>query len=305
MKLIFLAAVLVAGLVVSLALVVDKKEFVTHKKESALVRFDVKDFPEHGISLIVPSNPSFADMEAKLTQSTPTSIGNSYSVFLKNAGGRAVVGYRIKWECLDSRGDVSRRDASNIVSWIFLHGEEPDRRMALNRSKEIIRPDSIWLISFGSPARPLERDSDEAAFGTTAFDEGGEAETTEGCASVTVIADGIFFDDGTFIGPDTTGFFTEVKSQMDARYEILRGVQDDLNAGKGADEIFRRLERIRDQESVTLGEHPTPDEYRTYFRNLFAQDILGNKELWGPDKAIEEVNLLLSRPWVNLRKLSP
>ena len=303
MKFIFLALVIVVGLVVSVALVINKKEFVTHKKESALVRFDVKDFPEHGISLIVPSDPSVADMKAKLTNAKFTSIGNSYSVFLKNTGSRAVVGYRIKWECVDSRGDASVRDVSNIVSWIFLHGEESDHRMALNRSKEIIKPGSIWLISFGSPAQPLEREGDEATFSTTKFDGSGEAETIEGCASVTVIADGIFFDDGTFIGPDTTSFFTEVKSQMDARYEILRGVQNDLKAGKKVDEIFRRLEKIRDQESVRLGEHPTSDEFRTYFRNLFARDVLGNKEVGGADKAIEDVQLLLSKPWVNLRKL--
>lgn len=280
MKLIILALVLVVALVVSVAL-------ITHKKESALVRFNVEDFPEHGISLIAPSDPPFA---------------NSYSVLLKNTGSRAVVGYRIKWECVDSRGDISTRASSNIVSWIFLHGEESDRRTALNSSQEIINPDSIWLIPFGSPAQPFARNGAGAVSSTTVLDGSSEPEPLEGCASVTVIADGIFFDDGTFIGPDTT-LFTEVKSQMEARYEILQGVQNDLRAGKSADEIFRGLERIRDQESVELGENPTSDEFRTYFRNLFAQDLLGKKELWGADRALEEVLLLLSRPWVSLRKL--
>jgi len=298
MKFNFLAGILVVGLVLSVALVINKKEFVTHKKiKSSLVKFDVKDFPEHGISLIAPSDPSLADMEVKLTKPKFTSIANSYSAFLKNTGSRAVVGYRIKWECVDSRGEVSERDVSNIVSWIFLYGKESDRRMALNKSMEIIKPDSIWLISLDSPAQPLESDGNEVAFDTEV------AETIEGCASVTIIADGIFFDDGTFIGPDTTSFFTEVKSQMDARYEILRGVQDDLKAGKEPGEIFRGLEKIRDDESVQLGEQPTSDEFRIYFRNLFARDVLGKKELWGGDKAIKEAQVLLSKPWVNLRKL--
>lgn len=63
---------------------------------------------------------------------------------------------------------------------------------------------------------------------------------------MTVIADGIFFDDGTFIGPDTTDFFTEVKAQMDARRELLSEIRDELKAGKKADEVFGRLEAIRD-----------------------------------------------------------
>ena len=90
---------------------------------------------------------------------------------------------------------------------------------------------------------------------------------------------------------------------MDARYEILRGVQNELKSGKKASEIFRRLERVRDQEGVKLGEHPTADEFKSYFRNMFARDILGKNELWGADKAIEDVQLQLSKPWVNLRKL--
>ncbi len=105
------------------------------------------------------------------------------------------------------------------------------------------------------------------------------------------------------LSEDTTGFFTAVKSQMDARYEILRGVQNELKLGKKAGEIFRGLERIRDREGVKLGEHPTAGALRSCFRNIFARDVLGKKELLGADKAIEDVQLQLSKPWVNLRKL--
>ena len=309
MKFVFLALILVIGLAAGVALVISKKERVTPKTESAFVRFNVKDFPEHGITLIVPSDPSFGNLQVKLTKSESTSIDDSYSVFLENTSSRALVGYSIKWECFDGRGQASDRNlandrnVSNIVSWIFLHGEESVRRAAVNGSKEIIKPHSIWFISFDSPARPLDGGGDGVTFGATNLDESGGAETPQACTSMTVTADGIFFDDGTFIGPDTTGFFTAVKSQMDARYEILRGVQNELKAGKKAGEIFRGLERIRDQEDVKLGDRPTADEFRSYFRNMFARDVLGKKELWGADKAIEDVQLQLSKPWVNLRKL--
>lgn len=296
------AALLVVFLAASAALVINKKESAARKKERPPLRFEVKDFPERGILLIPPSDPAFARMEAALAPPEPAAMADSYSVFLKNDAGRAVVGYRIKWECVDGGGEVSAKDVSNVVSWIFLHGEEAARGAALGRSNEVIRPGTVWLISFGSSARPLEGSGDERAAGATRAEAGG-AETTAGCVGVTVIADGIFFDDGTFIGPDTTGFFTEVKSQMDARYEILRGVQNDLEAGKKPGEIFASLEKIRDRESVNLGERPTPDEFRTYFRNLFARDVLGRKQLWGADKALEDVRLTLSRPWVRLRKL--
>lgn len=278
------------------------------------MKFNARDFPEHGVSLFVPSDPSFDDLLAKLE---PPSIQDRYSVFLKNSSTRAVVGYSIKWQCFDDRGDTVDRNLSNdrnlnrIVSWVFLHGEEPDRRAVLNRSEDIIKPDSIWLINADGPARPMEGPVSSCSavdtFSITLFDESGRViETVQDCASTTVIADGIFFDDGTFIGPDTNGFFTEVKSQMDARYEIFRGVQNDLESGKKADEIFKELARICDLEGIgpgELGERPTAEKFRSFFRGLFARDVLGMKEVFGVDKTLEDVQLKLSKPWVTLRKL--
>lgn len=280
-----------------------RKGTVASEMKSAPVRFDAKDFPEHGILLITPSDPSFTHLEAKLTNRKGASIADSYSVFLKNTGSRAVVGYRIRWECVDGRGEVSRKDVSNIVSWIFLHGDESDRRSAINRSAEVINPGSTWFIAYGAGERPVEGRDADATSRPSAFEEGERPAALAGCSGVTVIADGIFFDDGTFVGPDTTDFFTEVSSQLEARYEILRGVRDDVAAGKKPDEIFKRLEVIRDRNSVKLGYHPTRDEYLSYFRGLFAQDVLGTKELRGGDGAIEEAQSLLSKPWVTLRKL--
>ena len=113
---------------------------------------------------------------------------------------------------------------------------------------------------------------------------------------MTVSADGVFFDDGTFMGPDTTNFFAKVKTQMDVRYEILQGVENELQSGKNPAEVFKRLEQIRDFEETQGG----TDETRSYFRALFARDVVGMKNTWGTEKAIKTVELQLSRPWVKL-----
>lgn len=305
MKFVFLVLLIVLGLAASIALVGSQKELISHKKESALMRFDARDFPEHGVSLIVPSDPSFGHLLTKLES---TSNHDPYSVLLKNSGTRAVVGYSINWQCFDDSRETSDRNLSNdrnfnkIVSWVFLHGKESDRKEAMNRSEDIIKPHSIWLISSDS-ARPVEGSRDAGAFSTTTVYESSEIKTMRDCVSMTVTVDAIFFDDGTFIGPDTSSFFTKVKSEMDARYEILRGVQNDLKSGRKADEIFKELERVRDLEAVRLGELATADEFRAFFRNLYARDVLGRKEFYGADKAIADIQLQLSKPWVTLRRL--
>lgn len=238
----------------------------------------VKDLPERGISLIAPGNPSFESLAATLPEAAARSARESYAVFLKNTGPLAVVGYRIKWECLKCNGEPFRQDRSDITSWIFLHGEAEERKQIVGRAEEIIKPNETWLIAFDGPARPLK---DLAAVQPQEFGEGAKL---EGFKSITVIADGIFFDDGTFIGPDTTNFFTEVKSQMDARHDLLREIQTDLKSGKKVDEVFAGLEAVRNQERVNLGDDPSPGEFYAYFKRLFVQNVLGKKIIGGRKK---------------------
>ena len=135
------------------------------------------------------------------------------------------------------------------------------------------------------------------------LDQATLTEVQAACPTMTVTADGIFFDDGTFIGPDANNFFAKVKTQMDARYEVLQGVQSDLKSGKNPTEVFRGLEQIRDRERHLSGGEMTMNELRSFYHSMFAQDVLGMKEMWGVDGAIANVQRQLSRPWVKLRKL--
>ncbi|HWN11291.1 MAG TPA: hypothetical protein VNO50_18795 [Pyrinomonadaceae bacterium] len=306
MKFIFLALILVLGLAASVAFVGSKKKSINQKEESEVLRYDAQDFPEHGVSLIVPSDPAFGHLLTKL-ESAP--ILDPYSVLLKNTSNRAVVGYSLQWQCFDGAPETSHRSLSNdrnlnrIVSWVFLHGEESNRKAAINGSEDVVKPHSTWLISSDGSARSLGLNRVEVPFAKTPdASYGGGA--LNGCASMTVIADGIFFEDGTFIGPDTNALFTRVKSEMDARHELFQEIDNDLKSGKKVEEIFKELERIRDAEVVRLGERPSADDLRAFFRNLFAKDLLGRKEFFGIDKAIEDIQLQLSKPWVTLRKLS-
>lgn len=109
-------------------------------------------------------------------------------------------------------------------------------------------------------------------------------------SKVTISLDGLFFDDGTFLGADTIGFFNEVKSQMDARYEIISEVENGVKSGANVDGILRKLEQIASQPMPDLGESPSRSEYMNSFRILIAKDILGMKAVFGTKKAIEDVH---------------
>jgi hypothetical protein len=275
-----------------------ENETVAPKTETSAVKFNVKGLPEHSVSLIAPSDPI-------LPGGRSVSV-NPYSVVLRNNSSKAVVGYSIKWECFDGKRESPTRDMShdrkfsNSLGFAFMYGEESERRAILNNADEVIEPNSTWLISPDFPARKINGRVEEIS---TGHDQATLAEVQAACPIMTVTLDGVFFDDGTFIGPDTNDFFAKVKTQMDVRHEVLRGVQSDLKSGKDSTEVFRGLEQIRDRERQVSGGEMTMNELRSFYRHMFAQDVLGMKEMWGADGAIANVQRQLSRPWVTLRKL--
>jgi hypothetical protein len=259
-----------------------------------VVKYNLEDLAHHRISLLAPTD--VASTKGKAVPVDP------YSVLLKNTSTHSVVGYCIKWECSNGKTETSARELafnrifSHIVGVAFLYGEEAERRSMLNRLEDVIKPRSTWLIANDYPASNINENVNAK------LAEAAIAQVNAACPVMRVTLDGVFFDDGTFIGPDTTQFFARIKTQMDARYEILQGVHNELKAGKTTAEVFRGLEQIPDREGhENVGQ--TIEELRAYFRNLFARDVLGKQAVWGADKAIEEVQQLLSKPWVNLRKL--
>jgi hypothetical protein len=269
-----------------------------------MVDFPTRDFPEHGIHLIGPSNPSFAKLAARLVKSkegTTAADLPPYSVFLNNTSGRSIVAYSIIWECVDKKGSTVDKSLSNIIFYVFLHGDEAERNKVMAGAEGIIGPNSTWFISLDLPARRVEGISEgqieESIFVSQA------QEISREFSKVTISLDGLFFDDGTFLGADTTGFFTEVKSQMDAQYEVLSEVESGLRSGAKVEEILRKLEQIAGPPMPELGVSPSRTEYMNFFRILFAKNVLGMKNVFGTDKAIEDVHQQLSKPWVHLRRL--
>ena len=273
-------------------------EAVAPTMETPAVKFNVRGLSEHSVSLIAPSDP--------ILTGGRTAFVDPYSVALRNTSSKAVVGYSIKWECFDGKTESASRDMShdrkfsNSLGFAFMYGEESERRAVLKNADEVIQPNSTWLISPDLPARKLSGPLEEIS---TGHDQATVADFQAVCPTITITLDGVFFDDGTFIGPDTNDFFAKVKTQMDVRHEVLQGVQSDLKAGKNPTEVFKGLEQMRDRERHMSGGEMTMNDLRSFYRHMFARDVLGMKEMWGADGAIANVQRQLSRNWVTLRKL--
>ena len=285
-------AFLVLAIIFSLA--VSTRKTVNNKPDGSFVKYNIKDLPKYAISLLAPSDSA---LSKELKPIDP------YSVFLRNTSSRPIVGYSIKWECFDSKNESARRNTFNDrhlrsnLGVVFMYGEETDRKAILNRLEEVIWPNSTWLISYDLPARRIgtvtKEDSPEV-------DEAAVAELGAVCPEMTITLDGVFFDDGRFVGPDTIGFFTHVETHVAMRREVFQQVQSELKSGKTPTQVFQGLEQIANSKSTEPGGET--EMSRSDFRKLFAQDVLGMMNTWGVDKAIEKIQLRLSKPWVKPRK---
>lgn len=292
-----------------------------NRSAQAVVRINVKDLPEHGLSILAPSDPSFdALLSAVVASDEPVELLKPYSIFLKNTGGRSVIAYKLRWECAKADGTVIHKDSSISSAWVLMNEDGA----GVGDAPEVIRPNSIWFYSLVAPPRRLG-----AAAG--AVDSGGWAvvldrkkvaggsgsagrPTTAGAlqllntelgryASITVTLDGALFDDGTFVGPDASGFFGAVKAEVDAKFDLLAEIRNGRLRGKSEEEIFRTIDEAAGGPDVSLGPDSTADDYYKLHKKIFAQELLGYGQAVGRRLAMTRALKQLEKPWVRVRKL--
>lgn len=313
----FLIFVVIAMIFVSVGI------FINRGVRAVNVSINVKDLPEYGLHIIGPSDPSFDSMLAKATKDEPASVVElikPFTFFLSNTGSKHVIAYKFRWECTKPDGAVIYKDSSTSSAWIFTD-DVGDLNKALNKSQDIIKPNSTWLFSLGlaprqldnSPSRPEQsgvwatisnRTDSQENMGVPDQNQALKLLHNELAAytSITIVLDGVFFADGSFAGPDATGFFDAVKSEVDAKLDILNGFQEGIRKGKPSDEIFKEITDISDEPDVDLGPDSTASDYYRFHRKIFAQELLSQQQSSGSEQTIKHALKRLEKPWVKLRK---
>jgi hypothetical protein len=175
-------------------------------------------------------------------------------------------------------------------------------------SEGVIRPGAAWFSApsyLGVPYVSNIRGGDNAV--------GNKLEATEELnrlreelaqyTNITVSLDGAFFDDGTFVGPDSTGFFAKVEAMQNARYDLLSSVKKNIDQGRPPDEVFRNLKEIENGPAPDLSSSSSPTDYYSAFRKATAAELLRVRETSGDAKPVERVMQKLRKPWPVLRKV--
>ena len=278
------------------------------------IRMHVKDLPQHEFRLIGPSDPSFDERLKKELKGESNEVVDTlkpFSVFLENRSGKTVVAYLIQW-CF-TRADGSNQYYRKAVMnpQALMEGENLSSQ--LRRQSGQIEHDSAIFLSLLSPdgsgimrtdASPREIEElrkgkrpDQSSLLQRFGDQAAQF------AEITVSIDAAFFEDGTFVGPDSTNFFAQTKAVIDAKRDFLNELAAGVsNSSTNKALLYTHLQQTASEPVESIDSTSTPDDYYKYFKKLSAREFLKMKDVQGQDQAIETSLRPIKKPWAKLRK---
>jgi hypothetical protein len=119
------------------------------------------------------------------------------------------------------------------------------------------------------------------------------------CTTIGISIDGVVFEDGTFVGPDTTGLFSDVDAMFKARRDLLDEVA--LRFGRSVDEVLNYIEEIASS--------PLPDRkldreglYDLY-KKLEAEAVLRMRSATDDERVMEWLQHEHGQSWPRLKRL--
>ncbi|HKQ08003.1 MAG TPA: hypothetical protein VJ464_22950 [Blastocatellia bacterium] len=288
------------------------------------VKVKVKDYPEHGLKLIDSTDPSFQNHISAFSKGTHSPVVDSmklFSVLLKNVGDKAIVGYWMKWELVKADGTIVTCESGGINPAALMDGGSPGLEHLSVSSGYAIRPGSTQLVSpslslgedqaggigmlGGGYVKQANREQIQQAAQTgnlkMMMDQ--VARELQNYKSINVSLDGAFFEDGTFVGDDSTNYFAKIQANIDAKRDLLEEIAFALKHNDSEDEIFDYIKEVARQVNTASESGFTPTDYYSYQKRIYAEEMLRMRDAMGGHRAITVSLQALRKPWPKLKKL--
>ena len=212
------------------------------------VRFSKRDLPKQEVHIITSADPSFESTASTYFKNQSKSSNEElkpFSIFIKNSAKRTVVAYMLVWQLIRADGKIlTNRTAYSEPAMLMGEKMPNDPRF---KHTQAIEPSGVRCFSWSAPigegllvslgdghelgSEQLQKSQGDAAVRVALTNELAQA------TDLTVSIDGLFFDDGTFIGPNTTGFFERMQAIVNAKLDLVRDITEAASEGKGGRSI--------------------------------------------------------------------
>ena len=296
--------------------------WTTREAKAVSVQINIKDLPGYDLKLIAPTDPLFNGKFSTLLKNRPNSLAESlkaYSVLLENTGKKTVIGYRLRWDLIKADGTVSMRQAGGVNMGAFMDEARSGLENPSLSTGFAIGPRALVFVSLAGSSG----DSDNGGINGYAYGSANRAildqlrqgakdkqypsladtitAELQACTSITVSLDGVFFEDGTFVGPDTTEFFVTVEASVNARRDLMQEIAFAVEHKRSMDAIFNYINEVA--RGLPPVQKMNKGDLYNLFKKSYAEEMLRMKTAMSSQKAVEMALQQSRKAGLELRKL--
>jgi hypothetical protein len=277
------------------------------KRNKGPLEIKGKGLPAYGLTVVALNDPQYNDLMADFFGDNPpelVKIAAPTTVFLINESDKALVAYDLTYDFRAADGTVNSNDYSPIFMPALI--DWPQDRLAEDQAV-VIPPGRARLISplFGFGG--LSKGQLPPSYGNESDEKRLKKQmmsavklTLEWTASLTITLDGVFFEDGSFVGPDASEFFENTQATITARRDILEwfveAVRKRERKGESPDIVFSELEAMVKEMPRGTSQGSPADFYKDAKLGV-AQEMLRMRDRIGAARVILEKKSVLETKW--------
>jgi hypothetical protein len=185
-----------------------------HRRTEGAVSILVRDLPSHKISLLAPGDPTFDGAADEILANKPALLALKHiSVVLANNSDKHIVGYAVTWHFADPNGRIINKQATFMQPASLSDGNRrnlfpnhPGSTLIESGTKRLISP----LAAIGTSTNLARMETPAFQNALSGFDS-----LMNESSEVSITLDGILFEDGSFVGPNRTGFYDSIVKTFD------------------------------------------------------------------------------------------
>ena len=285
------------------------------------ITVSTRDIPNHGLTLLGPASSEYEsamdDYLAAKNDGQKEFVNElkPFSAFIRNTNTRDVVAYKLRWE-LSGTAIKTITHELTFADPAILMGVNPIHVTPAVRAagSRVVANGSRFVAVASSISYPMQYGISSG----TGSDSGSFSPPVEPddkilldkfrneldqASEITITLDGAVFSDGTFVGPDESGYFGQLKAQIAAKFDILRGAVIALNQNRTPSEIFSHIQTISETSPGGLAPESEDQDYYAYYRQMYATEMLNVRAVLNNDEqALAFLLEPLNRIWPPLTK---
>jgi hypothetical protein len=231
------------------------------------MEFHCEDFPQHGVVLVPPSSPEYdllvEDIQRRIDHrvqgSPPLPESMSYriseqdretSAIILNRSPNGIAAIQSVWSLQETNGRTYTASRGG--------GSNPSVLLPFGISGEGLRCCRYWNAILPGSKRYLNADGeqvgdnsdvrppapDEIWMGGVGGASGGRRRFRGPMKTVTLTLDGVFFDDGGFVGPNQKGLWEQIVFSAEAHLRLAKLAREGHDNGVAPRKILAGIENI-------------------------------------------------------------